>query len=89
MSQLTKEQVEAGRPNLSEHGAFGKDAVAIYRALVLKNGLKLEVKGIKVRRGLSCYAITKREYGFKGNKARVLAQLEARLEELGLAIQRS
>ncbi len=85
---LTKEQVEAGRPNLSENGAFGQDAVLCYRALVLLSGLKLEVKGIKVRRGSSCYSIAKREYGFKGNKARVLAQLEAHLEEIGLRVQK-
>ena len=55
--------------------------IAVVRVLALKGALKLETLGLKGR--VSAYAIVKREFGFKGNKARVLEQLteyvEARL----------
>ena len=34
------------------------------------------------RRGRSAYAIVKEEFGFKGNKKKVLSQLEELIEEL-------
>lgn len=81
--RLKPEQVEAGSPHMSERGAIGPNAVAIYRALVLRGALKMEVKGIK-RRGRSAYAIVKEEYGYKGKKASVLAQLETEYRRLGI-----
>ncbi len=49
--------------------------IAMYRLLALKGALKLEIKGLKHSQG-SVYALVKKEFGFKGNKQRVLAQLE-------------
>jgi len=40
----------------------------------------LEIAGMK-RRGRSAYSIIKEEFGFKGNKQRVLKQLETKLDE--------
>jgi hypothetical protein len=37
-------------------------------------------------RGISAYAIIKREFGFKGNKARVLEQLTAFIDENVMAV---
>ena len=52
--------------------------ISIFRLLTLRSGLALEAKtGMRMSRGRSCYAIVKAEYGFKGNKLRVLAQLDA------------
>lgn len=45
------------------------------RVLTLKAGLKLEVKGLTISRGISCYAIIKKEFGFRGSKAKVLEQI--------------
>ena len=46
-----------------------------FRVLTLRAGLRLETKGLKVSRGVSYYAIIKREFGYKGNKLRVLEQI--------------
>jgi hypothetical protein len=61
------------------HGGFlitGSDDVQLYRILTLRSGLALESKGLRLSRGRSCYAIVKEEFGFRGSKAKVLAQLD-------------
>ena len=50
--------------------------IALYRLLTLRTGLKLELRGLKVSKGRTCYAIIKQEFGFKGDKASVLEQFE-------------
>jgi hypothetical protein len=57
------------------------DDIAAYRLIVLKKGLFLETKGIKMTRGKSCYSIIKSEFGLKGNKVSVLDQFTKLLEE--------
>jgi|TARA_R110000824_G_scaffold199750_1_gene383735 hypothetical protein len=52
------------------------DHIPFYRLLVMRKGLQLEIKGIRMSRGRTCYALAKSEFGFKGNRDRVLAQLE-------------
>ena len=52
------------------------DDIPFYRLLVMRKGLQLEMKGIRMSRGRTCYALVKSELGFKGNKAKVLRQLE-------------
>jgi len=59
----------------------GEEKVRNARILTLRSALKLELKGLKMSRGISVYAIVKREFGFKGSKARVLEQLNAFIEE--------
>ena len=51
------------------------------RIAVLVGALKLEVAGMK-RRGRSVYAIVKDEFGLRGNKKRVLEQLQEIKERL-------
>ena len=51
------------------------------RIAVLVGALKLEVAGMK-RRGRSVYAIVKDEFGLRGNKRRVLEQLQEIKERL-------
>ena len=46
------------------------------RILALKGALKIEVNTGLRRKGRSAYSIIKEEFGFKGNKTRVLSQLE-------------
>jgi len=48
--------------------------IELYRLLALKGALKLEMKGMK-RHGRSAYSILK-SLGYKGNKAKVLNELE-------------
>lgn len=55
----------------------GAASTNLFRLLALKNALKFEVAtGMQVTRGRSAYTIVKSEFGFKGSKAKVLAQLE-------------
>jgi hypothetical protein len=54
--------------------------IPLYRLMVMASGLKLEVQGLRLTRGRTCYAMAKSELGFKGNKAKVLAQLQAHIE---------
>lgn len=49
--------------------------------LALRGALRLESVGMKHSRGFSAYATVKREFGFKGDKASVLAQLNAHIEK--------
>ena len=51
------------------------DSVELYRWQVLKQALKMEISGMK-RRGKSAYSIIKEEFNLKGNKQKVLKQLE-------------
>ena len=55
--------------------------IANYRLLVLRKGLYLETKGIRMTRGKSCYSIIKSEFGLKGNKLAVLDQFTKLLED--------
>ena len=51
------------------------EEIALFRMKSLRGALKLEILGMK-RRGRSVYSIVKEEFGFKGNKQKVLEQLE-------------
>lgn len=61
-----------------------------FRALTIYRGLKLEVQTngtLRLTRGVSCFALAKREFGLKGNRAKVLADLKAALEsQYGIAL---
>jgi len=62
-------------------GFIGPSAVNIFRMITLANGLKMEIKGLRMTRGRTCYSIIKSEYGLRGNKARVLAQFQPLVDE--------
>ena len=55
--------------------AYTKDNINFFRLLSLRGALKLEIIGMK-RSGRSVYSIIKEEFGFKGSKRSVLADLE-------------
>ena len=59
----------------------GKINVLKYRILTLKSALKLEIFGIKMSRGRTAYSIIKSEFGFKGNKQKVLSQIESLISD--------
>lgn len=54
--------------------------IALLRLNMLVRGLRVELRGMRLTRGRTCYALLKEEYGFKGNKQRVLVQA-LRLQE--------
>ena len=56
------------------------DDIDHYRMKALRGALKLETLGMK-RGGRSVYSIVKEEFGFKGNKQKVLKQLEEKIKE--------
>ena len=55
--------------------AYTKDNINLFRLLSLRSALKLEIAGMK-KRGRSAYSIIKEEFGFKGSKESVLADLQ-------------
>ena len=57
------------------------DQIQAYRMLTLLKGLELECKGLRMS-GRSCYAIIKKEFNLKGNRASVLAQFTELTKEL-------
>lgn len=61
------------------------DGIVAYRLLALRSALKLEVIGLRSSRW-SAYATVKREFGLKGNKARVLMQFETYLRNLEILV---
>ena len=48
------------------------EKIELYRMLVLRSLLKLEIKGIKLSKGRTAYATIKTEYNIGGNRMRVL-----------------
>lgn len=66
----------------------GKEEVNAFRLLSLKSALNLECKGLKMSRGRSAYAIIKDEFGFKGNKEKVLTQFITHLNNIGVYTHR-
>ena len=59
----------------------GKENISRFRLVALRGALKLEVAGM-CRRGRSVYSIVKEEFGFKGSRVKVLAQLNDYIENL-------
>ena len=58
---------------------YTKDNINFFRLLSLRGALKLEIIDMK-RSGRSVYSIIKEEFGFKGSKRSVLADLEELIE---------
>lgn len=57
------------------------DQIHHFRHLVLLRGLGLEIKGMKMSRGVSLYATIKKELGIKGTKTAVYNQLALMLDK--------
>ena len=53
----------------------GKENIELFRLMTLRQGLKLEIQGIKVSRGMSILKILK-GMGYKGTRQQILAQLD-------------
>lgn len=76
--------------SIKTHGDGGFVAtgnhIQVVRLMALKAALKLEIKGIKMARGVSACSIVRKEFGFKGKKEQILAQLEKHIEEMKVAV---
>ncbi len=57
------------------------NSIAVYRMMTIMSGLKFEKIGMKLTRGVSCYAIAKKEFGCKGNLEKVTEQFAVILEK--------
>ena len=53
----------------------GKENIELFRLMTLRQGLKLEMNGLKVSRGVSILKILKK-MGYTGTRQQVLAQLD-------------
>jgi hypothetical protein len=49
--------------------------IAHFRYCTILRGLGLELKGMKMTRGMTMYSLAKKELGLKGNKTAVYNQL--------------
>ncbi len=59
------------------------EQIEMFRLLAMRGALKLELVGMQ-RRGQSVYSVIKQEFGFKGNKQKVLDQFELYIKEKGV-----
>jgi len=57
------------------------EAIDAFRLCALRGALKLEILGMR-KRGQSAYSIIKQELGFKGNKRKVLEQLQTKIDKI-------
>ena len=55
--------------------------IELYRLLCLRRNLRLEVVGLKGR-GRSAYSVLKEELGIKGNKQKVLDQVNQMIQSM-------
>ena len=64
------------------------DSIPKYRLLMLRQGLKMEMKGLRISsRGPTAYSIIKKEFGLKGSREGVLTAFESILvNEYGLSL---
>lgn len=60
------------------------EQIEAFRLRTLLRGLKLEIIGMKMSRGRSCYSIIKEDFDLKGSKQKVYEQFKELLEEEGL-----
>ena len=62
------------------------EQIQMARYLTMRSGLKLEIQGMRLTRGVSCYKLIKDTFGLKGNKQKVLDQFEDLLREAGVQL---
>lgn len=56
--------------------------IKLYRMIVLKSALKLEIEGYKRSKSPTVYSIIKKEFNLKGNKESVLKQFEELINDI-------
>lgn len=81
----------SGKVTVTETGmvAFvGKEAVSLYRLMTILSGMRFEKKtGMKLTsKAPSCFTIARREFGIRGNKDKLIAQMEQIVAEAKAAV---
>ena len=61
----------------------------LFALISLKQAIVLEGKGLKMSRGVSAMSLAKRRYGLKGNREKVLAQVQAMIDQFTPADEES
>lgn len=51
--------------------------IALFRLCTLRTALKLETRGLRMSKGPTALSVLKSEYGYKGDRAKVLEQVVA------------
>lgn len=64
------------------------EQIQMAKYLTMWSGLKLEVQGMRLTRGVSCYKMIKDTFGLKGSKQKVLDQFETMLEDAGVDLKK-
>ena len=62
------------------------ESIHYYKLVHLRRALKLELVGLKSR-GRSAYSIAKSEFGLKGNRDKVLSQINNLIEKARLEVK--
>tara|TARA_R100000231_G_scaffold37157_1_gene32573 strand:+ start:3756 stop:3974 length:219 start_codon:yes stop_codon:yes gene_type:complete len=62
------------------------EQIQMARYLTMRSGLKLEIQGLRLSRGVNCYKMIKDTFGLKGSKQKVLEQFEQLLTEAGVKL---
>ena len=55
--------------------------IPIARLMSLLKGMELEGLGMRVSKGRSCMTIVKKEFGWKGNRAKIMTLLADHIEK--------
>jgi hypothetical protein len=82
-----RELAAAEKTAAGQHGEGGmtifetKPELEYHHLATLKGAIRLEKVGMK-RRGKSALSLARQTYGFKGDHAKVIEQIQARMEEL-------
>ena len=75
------EHTKGAKTQLGDVTCITGKGIDFFRMATISMGLRSEARGMRLTRGVSCYALAKREYGLKGNLASVTAQFNALLEQ--------
>jgi len=61
----------------------------LFSLITLKQAIVLEGKGVKLSRGFSAMAIAKKRYGLKGGREKIIAQVQAMIDQFIPAVEES
>ena len=63
--------------------------IAVYRLATLRSALKLESRGLRISRGPTALSILRKEYGYKGKREAILAQVTADVADAMAAMEQT
>jgi len=63
--------------------------IKLFSLISLKQAIVLEGKGVKLSRGFSAMAIAKKRYGLKGGREKIIAQVQAMIDQFIPTVEES